>query len=170
MLWWTLAFKYVISCRKKVHLFLFKMILWIFFDGAWNSGWFLQKWLVIMDLYRSTHTSVLVPMGTEDDTSLRGIMGAIKGDFLDAKQACPFGVQIPTSDLIRTQSSSDWINQPRKWTIRVSYCHSLRLCKTSNKLVKFSQNSLKARTNQLLSICLFLGSVRLATPQRFNFI
>lgn len=39
--------------------------------------------------------------GNINDTSLRGLMGAIKGAFLDAKQAGLFEVQIPTAGLIR---------------------------------------------------------------------
>lgn len=84
-------------------MFLFKMMLWII------SQYDLKFWLIFPEVisdygFLQIHLYFFSGIhGNKNDTCLRGLVGANKRAFLSAKQAGPFGVQIPMAGLIRTR-------------------------------------------------------------------
>lgn len=146
--------------RRKVHFFLFKMMQWVFFIRAWSSGWLFQKWLVIMDLCRSPHTSSLVSM--EQRWYVFERLNGSNQSFLGAKKRGPFEVQIPTRCVLRTSHyQHEWTNPGTdKYSVRVSYAYFyLRFCKRSNNLLKFSQESVNLELTISSQFVHFLGQL-----------
>lgn len=98
--------------------------------------------------------------GNINDTSLRGVMAAIKGGFLDAKQAGLCEVQIPTPGLIRTSHYQAERTNPgnEQFLCKTVLCLLLfEFCKRSNTLLKFSQDSINLELAISSQFTHFLG-------------
>lgn len=126
------------NIREKYICFYPKWCYESFSVGPEVLGWFFQKWLVIMDLCRSTHTSFLVSMATKWYI-FEKLNGGNQGRFSWCKASWSIWGSNPTAGLIRTSHYQEMNN----CSVRISYSYFyLRFCKRSNNLLKFSQDSI----------------------------